>query len=242
MIRPIDSGRWGTVHKAYDHKHKVFRAVKVLPKQRHDLDPSDNIRMVNNEIINMTRMRGKTNIVHLHDVMHDDENTYLIQEFCGGNTLQEAIIMNRKSPRAVVSALRDITKAVVECHEEGILFCDVKPSNMVYSSEHACYKLTDFGASVDLSAHIPQRIVNATPAYSSPELMNDKHASFPHDIWGIGIIAYQLVYGHFPSRDVVPLVTNLGDPARNFISNALVFDPENRATARELLDHAFLRL
>lgn len=241
-MRPINSGRWGTVYKAYDHKEKQFRAVKLLPKQRHDVDPVDNIRMVNNEIINMSRMRGKPSIVELYEVMSDDENTYLVQELCGGNTLQEAIMLNKKSPRAIVKALRDITKAVVDCHEEGILFCDVKPSNMVYSMDTATYKLTDFGASIDMNAPIPQRIMMATPDYSSPELMQNKHASFPHDVWGIGIIAYQLVYGHFPSRDVVPLITNLDDPARNFISHALVFDPEERTTAQELLHHAFLKL
>lgn len=241
ILRPINSGRWGTVYKAYDHKEKAFRAVKVLPKKRHDISDNSNARMIDNEITNMMRLRGHPNIVNLHDVMRDSDNIYIVQELCGGNTLQESIMPNKMTKWVAIKALKEVTNAVAACHDEGILFVDVKPSNVVYSMEDASFKLTDFGASVDTRAPVQQRITTATPLYSSPELMQERHATFPHDVWSIGIIGYQLTYGNLPTRDDIPILTGLDNPARSFIGMALRIDPKERATARELLEHPFLQ-
>lgn len=242
LLRPINSGRWGTVHKAFDHKTKQFRAVKVLPKKRHDLPDRENARMINNEINNMMQLRGHPNVVMLFDVAVDDDSTYLIQELCGGNTLQETLMSttSKLSHRAALRALYNITNAVAGCHETGILFVDVKPSNLVYSTEHAEYKLTDFGSSVDTKSAVQQRLTTATPAYASPELSATLHASFPHDVWSIGVIAHQLFYNCLPNIDTSHNTLDIQDPVANFIAAALTLDPSERPTAKELLNHPLL--
>ena len=236
LIRPINSGKYGTVYKSFDHKAKRLCATKILPKSRHDIPPNKNKMMIENEIANMMRLNGSPNIVRLHDVLQDSDNYYLVEELCGGSTLQEDMIASRLNLTEKRSALKNITSAIATCHDANIMFCDLKPSNIVYSTEHGVYKLTDFGSSIDINS--TQQIPSVTPLYVAPELVKTHHASLPYDIWAIGIIAYQLYYGIISSpMNQTPQLpsSNSNVYINEFIISTLREDPELRPTAKQLL-------
>ena len=247
LIRPINSGCYGTVYKAYDHRTKEFRAVKLLPNARPDISPGRYSLMKQNEVSNMARLHGYPNIVKLYDVLSDTENTYLVQEFCGGNTLHESMVVKSLPLIAKRKAIKDMVNAIFACHKEGIIFCDLKPSNIIFSIDAMHYKLTDFGSSVDTTSKTPLPIAMVTPLFTAPELFFEKHASFPFDIWSLGILAYMLLYDVHPFKKndifvpdnlLQPLVfPSYAHPTDSmFISTALKVDPTKRATIAELHD------
>jgi serine/threonine protein kinase len=250
LIRPINSGRYGTVYKAYDHRVKKFRAVKVLPLKRHDMMENQNRQMIDNEIHNMMRLNGHPNIVKLHDVIREDDNVYVVQEFCQGNTLQEMIMADVLDYKAKVRAIKNVTSAIMTCH--GIIFADIKPSNIMHSDETQRFKLIDFGASVNVK-DTHQVVTQATPWYASPEIFETGQAHYPFDVWSIGVLTYILICNAHPfiqptdtKYDIKvfdnPLVfpDNTPFPARDFMQAALQRNPARRLTAHQLMMHVFL--
>lgn len=251
LIRPINSGKYGTVYKAYDHRVKQFRAVKMLPLRRHDVESKQNMRMIENEIGNMLRLNGHPNIVKLHDILRDDDNVYIVQELCGGNTLQELHIEGSLSHEARIKAIRNMTSAICACHEAKIIFGDLKPTNIIEATQKGSFKLTDFGASIYALSH--HSITMATPMFAAPELFFEGYASYSFDVWSIGILAYMLMFNEHPfqepnsgSFNINAFKNTLCFPsstptlAQDFISQALSLDPEKRPTSQQLLMHSFL--
>lgn len=254
LLRPINSGRYGTVYKGFDHTCGQFRAVKVLPLKRHDVDDNKNQRMIENEISNMRRLNGCPNIVSLVDVECDNENMYMIQEYCGGSTLHEMMISKTLSNADRVTALKNVTAAINACHNKGIIYADLKPSNIISVldvSPNIEFKLIDFGASVDTQSSNAS-INMATPLFAAPELFSEGHASFPFDVWSLGVLAYMLMCNEHPffknNQFTVrmfqqPLVFSDDfqcQDARDFIEKALQKDPGKRPKTHELLAHPFL--
>jgi serine/threonine protein kinase len=209
--------------------------------------------MVKNEIANMTKLIGNPNIVTLFDVYRDDTYTYLVEELCEGPSLHDA--MQASIPLTQIEiwhALQSIVNAISSCHDQGIVFCDLKPANVVYSNDDATFKLADFGSSFDTHEH-RQLPITGTQLFIAPELNMVKgvRPSFPNDVWSIGIIAYMLIFGKHPFQTdentfqplVIPLLrSQLQFPSQDrtaveFISKALTFEPNKRPTAHELLSY-----
>jgi eukaryotic-like serine/threonine-protein kinase len=145
LVRPIKSGRHGTVYKAFDSFAHAYRAVKVLPRRRRDMPSSQNTKMINREIEHMMAVSAKSHyVVRLFDVVQDDEAFYLVQELCAEHTLREiinessddvTIVSNASNASTdLVSMLHDITHAIQDCHACNIFHGDVKPDNILLSS------------------------------------------------------------------------------------------------------------
>jgi serine/threonine protein kinase len=245
ILNPINSGRYGTVYKAFDHKANHHRAVKVLPHKRHDVDKSQ-YSVMRNEIANMTKMNGHKHIVHLYDVLQDDDNTYLVEEFCNGKTLCESIRDKDLSVEDKRKALTHILHAISGCHTKGIVYCDLKPSNIIYSEDSKCFKLIDFGSSIDLNKEQRSSML-LTPFYTPPEMLESFTISYAFDVWNIGIITYMLLYNKHPffensfdpSLLYHPLVFPLEASSRErfFIESALCTKPEDRPSVLDLIHY-----
>ena len=83
----------------------------------------------------------------------------------------------------------------IEClHSNGIVHRDLKPENILIDHNFTL-KVSDFGFSTENSV-LKQSFVG-TMAYMSPEMlsMGDKAYTSKIDIWGLGIILFQLIYG-----------------------------------------------
>lgn len=248
LLHPINSGRFGTVYKGFDHQVNIFRAIKVLPRKRHDVDMSTYKQLKRNEISNLNRMNGHPHIVQLIDVLHDVDNTYLVEEYCNGENLQELIDAKSMSVPDKRKALVDTLRAIAGCHSNEIIYCDLKPSNIVYSADVNKYKLVDFGSSCDVRNTF-QPPSNVTPMYMPPELFAGNTITYSLDIWSVGILAYLLMYNVHPfvkenqQFDPEKLTQQLVFPAgstskeRYLIENALSLKPSDRPTACELLHY-----
>jgi serine/threonine protein kinase len=104
---------------------------------------------------------------------------------------------------------RDVLAALKFLHAEGVLHCDVRPSNIIRCSKvHSAkyepvYKLIGFGSAIDMNKTVqPYKSPNlfgGDKAYMSPEMLNNPNdIKYTTDIWSLGVSMFALVSGHLP--------------------------------------------
>jgi serine/threonine-protein kinase ULK/ATG1 len=79
----------------------------------------------------------------------------------------------------------------------GIVHRDLKPANVFMKNGQV--KIADFGFATDIIKCSKSFTYNlGSPSYMSPEALRRNEYSFQSDIWAIGVIAFELVYGKIP--------------------------------------------
>lgn len=85
-------------------------------------------------------------------------------------------------------------RALDYMHENEIIHRDLKPENIIYQC--GLVKICDFGWSI--STNIMRGTFCGTPLYVSPELLKRKNYNNKIDVWSVGILTYELLFGKVP--------------------------------------------
>ena len=183
--------------------------VKVLPPE---LAAGVNVERFRREI-RLAAQLQHPHIVPLLAAGDDDGLLWFSMPYIEGESLRGTLTeAKRLAPRDVVRILHDVVDALAYAHERGVVHRDIKPDNILTSGMHAL--VTDFGVAKALSASIPAHggtttgMAIGTPAYMAPEqLAADPAADHRVDIYGVGLLAYELLTGSNPFTGVSPQAT-----------------------------------
>lgn len=261
----INCGRYGMVYAATHKPTGRAVAAKMLPAKRQDMSDQTNAQMIHKEIKHMRKVRGCKGVVNLEDIVYDAEGNYvLIEELCGGITLQEHVATCSVSHSSAGRITHDLLTTIKSCHAARILHMDIKPTNIVYSVQDKMFKLTDFGASQwighDGRAFSIGPVV-MTPSFAAPELLvgSSEQVMTPSaDVWAVGVLAYLMLFGKHPfvpfdasvNTNIIENIIRdppryderiVSDSAIAFLKRALDKDPARRATVDELLASPFVQ-
>ncbi|CAO5151461.1 Protein kinase family protein [Frankia sp. AiPs1] len=137
-------------------------------------------------------------IVRVFDYVRTPETALIVMELLPGGTLTERARDGLRAPGAcaVVAA---IAVALERVHREGLLHCDIKPSNIMFTADGAP-RLTDFGIArlLETSVGITQTsIVGSTP-YLAPEQFEMAVPGVGVDVYSLGAVLYELLAGTPP--------------------------------------------
>jgi serine/threonine-protein kinase len=132
---------------------------------------------------------------------------YYTMPFVAGESLRARLRRGADVPIAeAVSILRDVTRALVYAHSQGIVHRDIKPDNILLSSGTAM--VTDFGIAkaIQLSKGVapdgPPGPSLGSPAYMAPEqATGESDVDHRADLYSLGVLAYELLAGHHPFPD-----------------------------------------
>ena len=136
--------------------------------------------------------------------------------------------------------------------KNGIIHRDIKPANILISDN--VFKLTDFGFAKKVHSHSETLMTSlvGTPLYMSPQILKRLNYTSKCDIWSLGLIFYEMIYGvtPWPSRDIMdllhniqncplkfPLIPEISDSAKTFISKCLEIKEEDRFDWEDLFSH-----
>src|SRR5688572_2647085 len=200
----IGAGGMGIVYKARHIELGTWVAVKVI---RPDIAQNSSLwRRFAREARALAALHNK-NVVRVHDAGTLPSGLrYLVMELLDGKDLRR-LLSERGAipvPEAVDYALQ-VCSALGDAHRLHIIHRDIKPENIFLARFRACdptIKLLDFGVArfLDDSGQltVPGRGVGS-PRYLSPEqLQNPGSADERSDLWGVGLLLYELISGTSP--------------------------------------------
>ena len=273
-------GRGGSskVYRVMAENYKVFALKRVTLEDQDE----NAIRGYKGEIDLLKKLENVERVVRLFDwELNDERQTLSVLMEMGESDLNRVLTQRLNADEAIfdVTFTRYFWKEMLECvqsvHRHDIVHSDLKPANFLLLQGKL--KLIDFGISNaiqdnTINVHREQHI--GTPNYMSPEALVDSNAASglpanvgklmklgkPSDVWSLGCILYQMVYGkppfahianqmqrimaipnsnhviNFPTSGVggVPLSSGLIKTLRRCLNR----DPTQRPTVEELLGPA----
>lgn len=193
LDKKLGNGGMGSVFRALDTSLQRFVAVKVMRQSGKDLD--FRVAAMLREAIAQARL-NHPNVVTIYYVGREGEEPFLAMELLPGPTLAEK--MKLEGPVSYGDAIRygiQVASALEHAHQFGIVHGDVKPANLLLTSEQDI-KLSDFGLS-SLPSNEKSGVVSGTPAYLAPEVL-DGTVSTQSDMYALGVTLFELVFGRLP--------------------------------------------
>ncbi|EIN12844.1 Pkinase-domain-containing protein [Punctularia strigosozonata HHB-11173 SS5] len=262
----IGKGGTSRVYRVMSSQNEIF-AVKRVSLDKTDTETMNGYM---NEIALLKRLEGNSRIIRLIDSEAKAGSgsskgyLHLVME-CGEIDLARLLQEQQNQPMNMVWIAyywQQMLEAVHVIHEEKIVHSDLKPANFVLVRGQL--KLIDFGianAIANDTTNIQRDHQIGTVNYMSPEAievpegMRRLKVGRPSDVWSLGCILYQMVYGHPPfyHLSMVQKMRAIPDPNHGIsfpeysdvvlsMKSCLCRGPKDRATIPELLEQDWLAM
>ena len=249
----------GTFGEVWQVRHKVLGkdfAMKIIEKS-----PYCKTTAIKDEI-NILKQLDHPNILKILDFHLTQDKFYIITDFCSeGELYQEIKRHNVFTEAETAFVIHQLLSAIRYCHKMRVIHRDIKPENiMIIGRENnGCLhvKLIDFGTAKIFEEGNMQKGLVGSSYYIAPEVIRGKYDE-ACDVWSIGVIMYIMLTGFPPfyGNDddsilnhvsvgkydtTIESYQNLSDNAKDLITKLLKFDPKERITARNALNHPWFQ-
>ncbi len=201
VIREIGRGATSVVYLARDAFANREVAIKVIKSQ--PVEEVDLKRRYQRVFLNEAALVGKLfhpHILGIYDAASDDDLSYIVMEYVKGQTLEHYCeVANLLPISKVAEIVFKCSLALAFAQRHGVIHCDIKPANILIS-EDGTIKISDFGAAQYEDAQHTHLKGIGSPAYMSPEQVQDKEVSYHTDIYSLGVLMYQMLTSKLPFR------------------------------------------
>ena len=203
IIREVGRGSTGTVYLSHDPFYRRDVAIKVYTAGAED--DADRARMARKMFLSEAHMVGMLqhpNIMPTYDAGEEGGLYYIVTEFVhGARTLAAYTRPDNLLPvDDVVGIMFKCAKALHYAHSRGVIHRDVKPSNLMLTTD-SDLRVIDFGIAILSNLDI-SRIegIAGSPSYMSPEQVQSLELTGQSDLYSLGAVMYELLTGFRPFR------------------------------------------
>ncbi|CAB0037433.1 unnamed protein product [Trichogramma brassicae] len=252
----LGSGQFGIVYGGIHRRSLRPVAIKVIDKLRFSTKQEAQLK---NEVSILQNISYE-GVVNLERMFETTGRIFVIMEKLKGDML-EMILSSEKgrlNERITKFLITQILIALKYLHSKNIVHCDLKPENVLLSSneEFPQVKLCDFGFARIIGEKSFRRSVVGTPAYLAPEVLRNKGYNRSLDMWSVGVIIYVSLSGTFPfneDEDINEQIQNaafmyptniwkdISSSAIDLINNLLQVKQRKRYSVDKSLMHIWLQ-
>lgn len=253
-------GAYSTVVIGTNKYSGIKRAIKKIPKK------DTNEQEFEVEIRSLMAL-DHPHIVKMLQYFDEGDDFYIAFELIDGPDLVQHIVRRAGELEGYVPEeelsiiLRQVLKAILSCHEGGIVHRDVKLENFMIQGQEMVVKMIDLGLA--MRKEDPHEVIG-TFRYMAPEIyFSTERYTKAVDMWALGVSVYTMltlapllpdekddvrdllsdkkyVANKLKSCDVLK-DRKLSKEARDFLNKLLAYDPRYRITAQEALQHPFIQ-
>jgi serine/threonine-protein kinase ULK/ATG1 len=199
------------------------------------------------------------NIVKCYDILKKDTDVCIILEYCDSGDLRNILKKPIKEKYAqfyftqLVNGLKYLDK-------KNIIHRDIKPKNILLTDNRKLLKIADFGFAKISKNDTLNDTVCGSPLYMAPEIMKKNLYNNQTDLWSLGMILYEMLYGFHPYSkcesipelqeciekkkiEIPPTNTlnrDVGADCINLLKKMLQKDASNRITWNNFFSHPWL--
>lgn len=253
-LQRLGKGSFGRVDLVRENSTKGILALKSVKSSA----------AADAEIHILRRLQGNRNIVRLFDCFKEDGKTYMMLEYLENGSLQDALNELEDGllfdDNIVVGILLQIVDALIFCHAQDVIHCDIKPDNVLLGAENEII-LADFGLSLFKMTERPYEYPwRGSLSYMSPEMLTPGKFNQKTDIWSLGVLLYVLSTGHYPfvaatrgelsvcikntltvDGNQLQFPANFSEDAKDLILKMLVIDPDDRIPLEDVRRHQWIQ-
>ncbi|XP_074056615.1 serine/threonine-protein kinase 3 isoform X2 [Macrotis lagotis] len=251
VLEKLGEGSYGSVFKAIHKESGQVVAIKQVPVE------SDLQEIIKE--ISIMQQCDSPYVVKYYGSYFKNTDLWIVMEYCGAGSVSDIIRLRNKTltEDEIATILKSTLKGLEYLHFMRKIHRDIKAGNILLNTEgHA--KLADFGVAGQLTDTMAKRnTVIGTPFWMAPEVIQEIGYNCVADIWSLGITSIEMAEGKPPYADIHPMraifmiPTNppptfrkpelWSDEFTDFVKKCLVKNPEQRATATQLLQHPFIK-
>lgn len=191
----------GTFSKVY-YGTTIDKSIEVAIKKIDITKYRKNkkiLKSIENEIniMNIIKKKPHPNIVNCYDVLKIGYILYIILEYCECGDLGTLLTKPIKEVYAQYY-FTQIVSGLKYLHDNDIIHRDIKPKNILLTNKRKHLKIADFGFAKYNYNNKPLYTICGSPLYMSPEIINGLQYNNQTDLWSLGMILYEMLYGFHP--------------------------------------------
>lgn len=255
--KELGNGRFSTVKLCTHKTTGEHSAVKIIDKRVLKPDEKEFLRTE----IAVLKVIDHPYLVKLEGLFETKHHIRIVCELLAGGELYDRVMEepeHKLTEHNCSRCLIPLLEAVAYLHSKCIAHRDLKPENILCGDILEEIKIADFGLSKTVAPTAKLIRCCGTLSYVAPEVLEGQGYGVQCDMWSVGVIMYQLLCVRLPfdgdsNKEIIEKIKTqeprlhptawepLSADAKDLILKMLVKDPSKRITAREALEHPFIR-
>ena len=192
----LGRGGCGVVVRAHDRDLNEAVAIKIVRAELAGQQVwADRLARE----VKLARQIHHPHVCRVFDFQQADGRVFLVMELATKGTLRDEIQSGALKARPLAERIADaraVASALSAIHRAGIVHRDLTPQNLLRMGDGRV-ALTDFGLATDANDGATS-VHGGTISYMAPELLRGGHSSVASDLWALGVVIYEIVFGEKP--------------------------------------------